>query len=103
MRHVQSAPRKQRAACSLLVHRQEAVVLYAPADLERVSGAPLRLARQRPDRQISVEVLEDLKARTLRVVPEQIVEVFEARSNPARRRSRKSQAGLSLERGQLET
>jgi hypothetical protein len=78
-------------------------VLYAPANLERVSGAPLHLAGQWPDRQISVEVLEDLMARTLRVVPEQVVQVFEARSNPARRRSRKSQAGLLLERGQLET
>lgn len=38
-------PRNQRPACSLLVHRQEAVVLYAAENLERVSRVPLRLAR----------------------------------------------------------
>src|SRR5882672_4619377 len=33
-RWVKSSPRNQPAACSLLVHRQEAVVLYATAYLE---------------------------------------------------------------------
>jgi hypothetical protein len=72
-------------------------VLYA-ANLERVSRAPLRLARQWPDREIPVEVLEDLETRTLRVVPKQGVEVFEPRSNPARRRPREIQAGVRTPR-----
>lgn len=81
---------------------------YAAPDLERVSGAPLHLAGQWPDRQMSVEVLENLEARTLRVVPEQSVEVFEPRSNsrwraahptgrlrPARRSKRMRVAGVA--------
>jgi hypothetical protein len=56
----------------------------------------------RYDPEVSVEMLEDLQARTLRVVPEQSVEVFEPRSNPAGRPPREIQAGVFLEHGQLE-
>ena len=48
-------------------------------------------------------MLEDLHAGSRRVVPEQVVEVFEAGSNPARRRPREIQARFWLEHGQFET
>lgn len=76
-------------------------MLYATANLEGVAG--LRpLARQRPGCQISIEVLEDLKPRSLRVVAEQPVEVFEPCANPARGDAREVHANALLQVGQLD-
>jgi hypothetical protein len=54
-------------------------VPYAPANLEGVSAAALRLARQWPDPQISVQVFEDLQLRAWRVVSQQGVETAQPR------------------------
>jgi hypothetical protein len=78
-------------------------VLYAPANLEGVSRAPLHPAGQWPDRQVSIQMLEDFQARPLRVVAEQGIEVLQARVNPARRRPREVPVGVLLEHGQLDT
>ena len=71
-------------------------MLYATAYLERVPGPALHLARQRTDCQVSIEVLEDLKARSLGVLAEQAVEVFEACANPAGRDARELDPGSVL-------
>src|SRR5438128_9089000 len=55
------------------------------------------------DLQVAVQVLENLQPRARRVVSQQGVQMFEARSNPARRRPREIQARLVLDLGQLET
>jgi hypothetical protein len=55
------------------------------------------------DRQVAVQVLENLEPRAGGVVSQQGVEMFEARSNPARRRSREIQARFVLDLGQLDT
>ena len=48
-------------------------------------------------------MLQHLQACSLRIVAEQGVEVFETRSNPARRRAREIQTVVLLEHGRLET
>ncbi len=83
-------------------------MLYASVDLEGVTRTPRvfdgrRFARQRMDRQVAVQVLENLEPRAGRVVSQQGGEMFEACSNPARRRPRQIQACFVLDPGQLET
>jgi len=62
-------------------------VLYADRLSRTRAGPALHLARQRTDCQISIEVLEDLKARSLGVFAEQAVEVFETCANQQERRA----------------
>ena len=77
-------------------------MLYATSDLEGVSGASLRIGWQRPDRQVSVEVFEDLQPRSLCVVAQQFVEMCEARADSAGRGAREIQPRLMLELSELE-
>ena len=61
-----------------------------------------RLAPQRLDLQVAVQMLENLQPRVGRVVS-QSVETFETRANPVWRRPREIHARLVLDLGQLGT
>ncbi len=106
-----AGPRNQRPARGLLAHRQEAVALYATADLEGMLWARLaaadffrqRFSGQGKDRQVPVQVLEDFQTGSWCVFSEQSVQVLEASTYRGGGSSRQIQGRLLFEAAQLDT